>query len=200
MGGGAGCIRFAEETGAAARQREDIVAAAQIAMGAIRSGDLVIVYQPVVSASGNNRAAFHDRRVRVRDNSGKLIAAAEFLPATGHLGLAGLGVGGGRVGVRVPCRFLGWLLSCVVIRVQSCCGRCFMLWPLGRYCRIRTCSEPSPLPHPGCPSSILTGLPRQRTPSIVKECPWRTAVQSNKLYAECSLHEEMPSRRSSCER
>ena len=90
MGGGAGCIRFAEETGAAARQREDIVAAAQIAMGAIRSGDLVIVYQPVVSASGNNRAAFHECLVRVRENSGKLIAAAEFMPAMEQLGLATL--------------------------------------------------------------------------------------------------------------
>ncbi len=90
MGGGAGCIRFAEETGAAARQREDIVAAAQIAMGAIRSGDLVIVYQPVVSASGSNRAAFHECLVRVRENSGKLIAAAEFMPAMEQLGLATL--------------------------------------------------------------------------------------------------------------
>ena len=90
MGGGAGCIRFAEETGAAARQREDIVAAAQIAMGAIRSGDLVIVYQPVVSASGNNRAAFHECLVRVRENSGELIAAAEFMPAMEQLGLATL--------------------------------------------------------------------------------------------------------------
>ncbi|MEE8455890.1 MAG: GGDEF domain-containing phosphodiesterase [Limibaculum sp.] len=90
MGGGAGCIRFAEETGAAARQREDIVAAAQIAMGAIRSGDLVIVYQPVVSASGNNRAAFHECLVRVRERSGKLIAAAEFMPAMEQLGLATL--------------------------------------------------------------------------------------------------------------
>ena len=33
MGCGVGCIRFAEETGIAARERDDIVAAAQIAMG-----------------------------------------------------------------------------------------------------------------------------------------------------------------------
>ena len=90
MGGGVGCIRFAEETGAAARRREDIVAAAQIAMGAIRSGDLVIAYQPVVSASGNNRAAFHECLVRVRESSGSLIAAAEFMPAMEQLGLATL--------------------------------------------------------------------------------------------------------------
>lgn len=90
MGSGVGCIRFAEETGAAARRREDIVAAAQIAMGAIRSGDLVLAYQPVVSASGNNRAAFHECLVRVRESSGKLIAAAEFMPAMEQLGLATL--------------------------------------------------------------------------------------------------------------
>ncbi|MCH8166424.1 MAG: EAL domain-containing protein [Proteobacteria bacterium] len=90
MGGGVGCIRFAEESGAAARQREDIVAAAQIAMGALRDGDLVIAYQPVVSASGNNRAAFHECLVRVREKSGTLIAAAEFMPAMEQLGLATL--------------------------------------------------------------------------------------------------------------
>ncbi len=90
MGSGVGCIRFAEETGATARRREDIVAAAQIAMGAIRSGDLVLAYQPVVSASGNNRAAFHECLVRVRESSGKLIAAAEFMPAMEQLGLATL--------------------------------------------------------------------------------------------------------------
>ena len=90
MGSGAGCIRFAEETGAGARRREDIVAAAQLAMGALRDGDLVIAYQPVVSASGNNRAAFYECLVRVREHSGVLIAAAEFMPAMEQLGLATL--------------------------------------------------------------------------------------------------------------
>lgn len=90
MGCGVGCIRFAEETGAAACQRQDIVAAAQIAMGAIRTGDLVIAYQPVVSASGNNRAGFHECLVRVREPSGNLIPAAKFMPAMEQLGLATL--------------------------------------------------------------------------------------------------------------
>ena len=90
MGSGVGCIRFAEESGAGARRREDIVAAARIAMGALRDGDLVIAYQPVVSASGNNRAAFHECLVRVREQSGTLIAAAEFMPAMEQLGLATL--------------------------------------------------------------------------------------------------------------
>ncbi|MEE8455891.1 MAG: EAL domain-containing protein [Limibaculum sp.] len=90
MGSGVGCIRFAEETAAAASRREGIVAAAQIAMGAIRDGDLVIAYQPVVSASGNNRAAFHECLVRVREHSGTLIAAAEFMPAMEQLGRATL--------------------------------------------------------------------------------------------------------------
>ena len=90
MSCGVGCIRFAEETGIAARERDDIVAAAQIAMGAIRSGDLVIAYQPVVSASGNNRTAFHECLVRVREPSGNLIAAAKFMPAMEQLGLATL--------------------------------------------------------------------------------------------------------------
>ena len=90
MSCGVGCIRFAEETGAAARQRAEIVSAAQIAMGAIRSGDLVIAYQPVVSASGGNRVAFHECLVRVRERSGDLIAAAKFMPAMEQLGLATL--------------------------------------------------------------------------------------------------------------
>jgi len=68
MGSGVGCIRFAEETGAAARRRAGVVAAAQIAMGAIGNGDLVLAYQPVVSASGNHRAAFHECLVRVREH------------------------------------------------------------------------------------------------------------------------------------
>jgi EAL domain-containing protein (putative c-di-GMP-specific phosphodiesterase class I) len=90
MGCGVGCIRFAEETDTAARQRDGIVSAAQVAMGAIRNGDLVIAYQPVVSAHGNNRAAFHECLVRVREPSGDLIAAAEFMPAMEQLGLATL--------------------------------------------------------------------------------------------------------------
>jgi EAL domain-containing protein (putative c-di-GMP-specific phosphodiesterase class I) len=90
MGCGVGCIRFAEETSAAAQQRHDIVAAAQIAMGAIRTGDLVIAYQPVVSASGHNRAGFHECLVRVREPSGNLIPAAKFMPAIEQLGLATL--------------------------------------------------------------------------------------------------------------
>lgn len=44
MGRGVGCIRFAEETGASMRQRWEIVAAVQVAMGAISSGDLTIAY------------------------------------------------------------------------------------------------------------------------------------------------------------
>ena len=59
-------------------------------MGGTRSGELVRVYPPVVSASGHNRAAFHECLVRVREKSGKLIAGAEFMPAMEQLGLATL--------------------------------------------------------------------------------------------------------------
>ncbi len=94
MGQGVGCIRFAEETGAAARHRAEIVDAAQIAMGAIRNGDLVLAYQPVVSAQGHHRPAFHECLVRVRPSSGErageLITAGEFMPAMERLGLATL--------------------------------------------------------------------------------------------------------------
>ncbi len=54
MACGVGCLRFAEESSSAALHREGIVAAAQIAMGAISNGDLIIAYQPVVSATGKN--------------------------------------------------------------------------------------------------------------------------------------------------
>ena len=87
---GVGCIRFAEESGANTRQRREIVAAVQIAMGAISSGDLTIAYQPVVSAADKNRIAFHECLVRVRDSSGELTAAAKFMPAMEQLGLATL--------------------------------------------------------------------------------------------------------------
>ena len=73
-------LELCDKALAAARQREGIVAAAQIAMGAIRSKNLVIAYQPVVSAQGNNRAAFHECLVRVREPSGELITAAAFMP------------------------------------------------------------------------------------------------------------------------
>lgn len=90
MGSGVGCIRFAEEAGHAARERQQAVAAAQLAMGALRNGDLLVAYQPVVWASGANRAAFHECLVRLRDASGNLIAAGEFMPAMERLGLAPL--------------------------------------------------------------------------------------------------------------
>lgn len=90
MACGVGCLRFAEESVDAALQREDIVGAAKIAFGAISNGDLVIAYQPVVSATGKNRAAFHECLVRVRERSGNLIAAAKFMPAMEQLGLANL--------------------------------------------------------------------------------------------------------------
>ena len=94
MGRGAGCLRFAEETAAAAQHRNDIVHAAQLAMGAIRNGELVLAYQPVVSAAGHHRPAFHESLVRVRPSAGpregELIAAGEFMPAMEQLGLATL--------------------------------------------------------------------------------------------------------------
>jgi EAL domain-containing protein (putative c-di-GMP-specific phosphodiesterase class I) len=90
MGAGIGCIRFAEETGGAARQREDVIVAAQIAMGAIGRSGLTIAYQPVVAAASTGRAAFHECLVRVRGPEGGLIAAAEFMPAMEQLGLATL--------------------------------------------------------------------------------------------------------------
>jgi EAL domain-containing protein (putative c-di-GMP-specific phosphodiesterase class I) len=90
MACGVGCLRFAEASIDAARQRDDIVGAAKIAMGAISNGDLVLAYQPVVSATGRNQAAFHECLVRVREHSGNLIAAAKFMPAMEQLGLATL--------------------------------------------------------------------------------------------------------------
>jgi EAL domain-containing protein (putative c-di-GMP-specific phosphodiesterase class I) len=90
MACGVGCLRFAEESSSAALHREGIVAAAEIAMGAISNGDLVITYQPVVSVTGKNHAAFHECLVRVRERSGNLIAAAKFMPAMEQLGLATL--------------------------------------------------------------------------------------------------------------
>jgi EAL domain-containing protein (putative c-di-GMP-specific phosphodiesterase class I) len=90
MSSGIGCIRFAEETDAAARRRGDVANAARVAIGAIRDGNLVNAYQPVVSAAGHPRAAFHECLVRVREASGELIAAGAFMPAMEQLGLATL--------------------------------------------------------------------------------------------------------------
>jgi EAL domain-containing protein (putative c-di-GMP-specific phosphodiesterase class I)/GGDEF domain-containing protein len=90
MGSGVGCIRFAEETGGAERERRHAVAAAQLAMGAIRNGELMVAFQPVVSAAGENHAAFHECLVRIHDPAGRLVAAGEFMPAMERLGLAPL--------------------------------------------------------------------------------------------------------------
>ncbi len=90
MASGVGCLRFAEDVSAAARLRREVIGAAQIAMGAIGTGNLVIAYQPVIHAEGTRRAAFHECLVRVRENPGKLIAAGEFMPAMEQLVLATL--------------------------------------------------------------------------------------------------------------
>lgn len=90
MASGVGCLRFAGDPAVAAGRRRSVVDAARIAMGAIGSGDLVITFQPVVHAAGARRAAFHECLVRVRDRSGRLIAAGEFMPAMEQLGLATL--------------------------------------------------------------------------------------------------------------
>lgn len=90
MGSGVGCIRFAEEAGGAVRERRHAVAAARLAMGALRNGELMIAFQPVVSATGESRAAFHECLVRLRDQEGRLVAAGEFMPAMEQLGLAPL--------------------------------------------------------------------------------------------------------------
>lgn len=88
MAAGVGCIRFAQETGAAEAEREHTVAAANLAMGAIRNGDLLTAFQPVVRADGSHRAAFHECLVRIRDRNETLISAAQFMPAMERLGLA----------------------------------------------------------------------------------------------------------------
>ena len=90
MARGAGCIRFAGENGATTMRRTEVAAAAQIAMGAIGTGDLTIAFQPVVAANSTGRAAFHECLVRVRDPEGGLVAAAKFMPAMEQLGLAPL--------------------------------------------------------------------------------------------------------------
>ncbi|HSF96515.1 MAG TPA: GGDEF domain-containing phosphodiesterase [Thermohalobaculum sp.] len=87
---GAGCIRFSELKGSTIHLRHEIAAAAQIAMGAVGSGDLTIAFQPVVGANSTGRAAFHECLVRVRDPEGWLVPAAKFMPAMEQLGLAPL--------------------------------------------------------------------------------------------------------------
>lgn len=90
MASGVGCIRLTEETGATEQRRQHTVAAATLAMGAIRNGDLMIAYQPVVPAAGGRRAAFHECLVRIRDGAGNLVRAGAFMPAMEWLGLAPL--------------------------------------------------------------------------------------------------------------
>lgn len=89
MSQGVGCIRFFGDTaGAIEIERDHVVCAAQLAMGAIRKGDLLTAFQPVVWAAGGNHAAFHECLVRLRDRQGNLVAANEFMPAIERLGLA----------------------------------------------------------------------------------------------------------------
>lgn len=90
MGRGVGCIRFAEKHGEINAHRAEVAAAARTAIGALGSGNLVIAFQPVVSAGSTGRAAFHECLVRVRDPDGEPIAAAKFMPAIEQLGLAPL--------------------------------------------------------------------------------------------------------------
>jgi len=90
MHSGVGCIRIAEVSEDWAARRDEIFAAAQSALGAVRAGDLTVAYQPVVPSTGIRRAAFHECLVRLRGPGGSITPAGAFMPAMERLGLATL--------------------------------------------------------------------------------------------------------------
>jgi EAL domain-containing protein (putative c-di-GMP-specific phosphodiesterase class I) len=47
---------------------------------AIRAGNVMLAYQPVMSAKRPDRAAFHEGLIRILDEDGRLLPAGEFMP------------------------------------------------------------------------------------------------------------------------
>lgn len=61
----------------ALRDRETI----KMVRHAIDAGDVLLAFQPVISAGGSNRPAFYEGLIRILDRTGRVIPAAEFIEA-----------------------------------------------------------------------------------------------------------------------
>ncbi|MEM9013235.1 MAG: GGDEF domain-containing phosphodiesterase [Pseudomonadota bacterium] len=62
-------------------------AAARLVMDALAEDRVTLAFQPVVGAASPHLPAFHECLVRIRDRSGTVLRAAEFMPAIEQLGL-----------------------------------------------------------------------------------------------------------------
>ncbi len=63
---------------ATARQQQGMTGLIE---GAIRRGDVLLAYQPVVAARDPTRIAFHEALIRIIDRDGNILPAGEFMPA-----------------------------------------------------------------------------------------------------------------------
>ncbi|MEM7507412.1 MAG: GGDEF domain-containing phosphodiesterase [Pseudomonadota bacterium] len=87
---GVGSVRVACPNDNIEEHRTKLMAIAQTTMRALGAGQLSIAYQPVVSAQGAQTIAFHECLARIKLDGGRLLTAAQFMPAVESLGLATL--------------------------------------------------------------------------------------------------------------
>ncbi|MEM1299340.1 MAG: EAL domain-containing protein [Pseudomonadota bacterium] len=85
---GVGVFRVAQDDAALLEYRSRLLSLSKATVGAVASDDLALAYQPVVHANGGHVISFHECLARLRQSDGKLLTAAEFMPAIERLGLA----------------------------------------------------------------------------------------------------------------
>ncbi|MEM9044361.1 MAG: GGDEF domain-containing protein [Pseudomonadota bacterium] len=88
LNSGINSIRVARSDREVERQRAHVLSAAQTALMSLGAGHVSIVYQPVVSALGEQRVAFHQCLARHIQTDGQTFTAREFLPKVARLGLS----------------------------------------------------------------------------------------------------------------
>ena len=79
-------IIYESRGGGAEMRRRNITMAGQI-VSALQENRITLAYQPVVRADDPKAEAFHECLIRMRDPSGRIATAADFMPVAEQLGL-----------------------------------------------------------------------------------------------------------------
>lgn len=85
---GIGALHIAQDDATLLEYRSRLIRLSNATVGVDASDDLALAYQPIVRATGSHVISFHECLVRLRQGDGRLLTAAEFMPAIERLGLA----------------------------------------------------------------------------------------------------------------
>jgi EAL domain-containing protein (putative c-di-GMP-specific phosphodiesterase class I) len=85
---GVGSLRIASNDAELLAYRTGLMQASRATMDAIGEDRLTIAFQPVVRGEGGRVISFHECLARIRTREGKVLVAAQFMPAIERLGLA----------------------------------------------------------------------------------------------------------------